>query len=79
MRHTRQEIIKRTIQEFELLDHLVSNLSDGDWSRLLTRSETKVPLDSERCTGTHYPLEGRRGQKNQETTHTGRGERAQLD
>ena len=28
MRHTREEVIKRTIQEFERLDHLVSNLTD---------------------------------------------------
>ena len=29
MRHTREEVIKRTIQEFERLDHLVNNLTDG--------------------------------------------------
>jgi hypothetical protein len=43
MRHTREEVIQRTIQEFELLDHLVANLTDEDWQRLLPRSETKVP------------------------------------
>ena len=26
MRHTREEVIKRTIQEFERLDHLVTTL-----------------------------------------------------
>ena len=43
MRHTREEVIKRIIQEFERLDHLVNNLTDEDWNRLLTRSETKDP------------------------------------
>lgn len=37
MRHTREEVIKRTIREFERLDHLVNNLTDEDWNRLLTR------------------------------------------
>jgi hypothetical protein len=41
MRHTREEVIKRTIEEFERLDHLVSNLTDKDWNRLLSRPETK--------------------------------------
>jgi hypothetical protein len=36
MRHNREEIIKRAIREFELLDHLVNNLTDEDWNRLLT-------------------------------------------
>ena len=43
MRHTRQEVIRRTIQEFDLLDHLVANLSDEEWNRLLRRPETKDP------------------------------------
>jgi hypothetical protein len=43
MRHTRDEVIKRTIQEFQLLDDLVSSLTDEDWSRLLARPETKDP------------------------------------
>jgi hypothetical protein len=43
MRHTRQEVIKRTIQEFEQLDGLVNNLADEDWNRPLARSETKDP------------------------------------
>lgn len=43
MRHSREEVIKRTIREFELLDHLVNNLIDEDWNRLLTRPETKDP------------------------------------
>jgi hypothetical protein len=43
MRHTRSEVIKRTIREFELLDNLVNNLTDQDWERLLPRPETKDP------------------------------------
>ena len=43
MRHTREEVIKRTIREFKLLDDLVSSLTDEDWNRLLTRPETKDP------------------------------------
>ena len=43
MRHTREEVIERTIREFELLDQLVSNLAERDWERLLPRPETKDP------------------------------------
>jgi len=43
MRHSREEVTKRTIREFKLLDDLVSNLTDEDWNRLLTRPETKDP------------------------------------
>jgi len=43
MRHTRDEVIERTIQEFDLLDRLVANLSDQDWQRPLPRPETKDP------------------------------------
>jgi hypothetical protein len=43
MRHNREEVIQRTIQEFELLDHLVADLTDEEWNRLLHRSETKDP------------------------------------
>ena len=35
MFHTRDEVIERTIQEFEFLDNLVANLSDEDWNQLL--------------------------------------------
>jgi hypothetical protein len=41
MRHNRDEVIERTIQEFELLDHLVANLSSEDWNQLLPRPEAK--------------------------------------
>ena len=43
MRHSREEVIKRTIQEFELLDHLVAHLTNEEWNRLLLRSESKDP------------------------------------
>ena len=43
MRHNREEVIDRTIREFELLDHLVENLSDEDWKQPLFRSEGKDP------------------------------------
>lgn len=41
MRHSRQEVIERTIREFEILDRLVKNLTDQDWCRSLGRPETK--------------------------------------
>jgi hypothetical protein len=43
MYHTREEVIERTIREFELLDRLVANLSPADWERLLPRPEGKEP------------------------------------
>lgn len=43
MRHTRNQVIKRTIQEFELLDRLVGDLMREDWERLVPRPETKDP------------------------------------
>jgi hypothetical protein len=43
MRHTREDVIERTIQEFELLDQLVSSLKDEDWELPLSRSETRDP------------------------------------
>jgi hypothetical protein len=43
MRHKREEVIKRTTREFELLDRLVGSLSDEDWMQPLLRSETKDP------------------------------------
>jgi len=43
MRHNREEVIERTIREFELLDHLVASLTNEDWERLLPRPETKEP------------------------------------
>jgi hypothetical protein len=43
MRHTREQVVERIIREFELLDHLVANLTDEEWETLLLRSETKDP------------------------------------
>ena len=43
MHHTREEVIQRTIEEFELLDKLVANLSDEEWGRLVPRPETRDP------------------------------------
>ena len=43
MLHDRDEVIQRTIQEFELLDKLVVGLSDEEWRRPLPRPETKDP------------------------------------
>ena len=43
MRHTREEVLQRTIEEFELLDRLVANLTAEEWLRPLRRSETKDP------------------------------------
>lgn len=43
MRHNRDEVIERTIREFDLLDHLVASLTQEEWERLLPRSESKDP------------------------------------
>ena len=43
MRHTRQEVIQRTIQEFERLDRLFDGLRAEDWNQLLPRPETRDP------------------------------------
>jgi uncharacterized damage-inducible protein DinB len=43
MRHNRDEVIERTIREFELLDGLVANLAEEDWQRPVPRPETRDP------------------------------------
>ena len=43
MRHRREEVIERTIREFELLDRLVAALSAEDWNRPLPRPAGKDP------------------------------------
>jgi len=43
IRHTREQVIQRTIREFEQLDQLVQNLSEADWNRPLPRPEGKDP------------------------------------
>jgi uncharacterized damage-inducible protein DinB len=41
MRHTREEVMQRTTEEFERLDQLVARLSQADWQRPVPRPETK--------------------------------------
>lgn len=41
MIHTREEVIRRAVFEFERLDALVSQLSDLDWMQALERPEGK--------------------------------------
>lgn len=43
MRHNREDVIERTIHEFELLDHLVESLAAEDWQRPLIRPDAKDP------------------------------------
>ncbi len=43
IRHTREEVIKRVIREFKLLDHLVGDLTNKEWNKHLSRPEIKEP------------------------------------
>ena len=43
MKHTRDEIIQRTIREFERLDTLVADLTAEQWALPLPRPESKDP------------------------------------
>jgi len=43
MRHNREQVIQRTIQEFALLDQLVAKLTDVEWQRSLERPASKDP------------------------------------
>jgi uncharacterized damage-inducible protein DinB len=43
MYHMREEVIQRTIREFNLLDQLVVGLTDEDWQKPLLRPEGKDP------------------------------------
>lgn len=43
MRHTREEVIERTTQEYERLEDLLAGLADSDWDRPVPRPETKDP------------------------------------
>ena len=43
MKHTREEVLQRTIREFEQLDNLVANLTEEQWARGLPRPEGKDP------------------------------------
>lgn len=41
MRHRREEVIQRVIEEFERLDTLVERLDQADWERHVPRPESK--------------------------------------
>lgn len=43
MQHKREDVIQRITQEFDLLDHLVANLTNEEWAQPLRRPETKDP------------------------------------
>ena len=43
MRHNRDEVIERTIREYQLLDQLVAGLTKEEWEKPLLRPETKDP------------------------------------
>jgi hypothetical protein len=43
MRHTREEVIERTIQEYRQLDRVVAKLTPAQWRRKVPRPETKDP------------------------------------
>jgi hypothetical protein len=43
MRHSREEVVERTIREFKLLDQRIAGLSNEDWNRPLLRPEGEDP------------------------------------
>ena len=43
MRHNREEVIERAIQEYERLDQLVAGLTAEQWEQRLPRPETRPP------------------------------------
>jgi hypothetical protein len=43
MRHNREKVIERIVREYELLDHLIADISDEEWNRLVIRPEAKDP------------------------------------
>jgi uncharacterized damage-inducible protein DinB len=43
MRHSRDEVTRRTREEFERLDALVARLGAADWERRVSRPETRDP------------------------------------
>ena len=75
MRHTREEVIERTIREFELLDDLVAGLTNEDWERLLPRSETKEPWTVKDALAhiTHWKADVARSARRQRTPPEERG------
>jgi hypothetical protein len=43
MTHTRDEVVKRAIREFRLLDRLVAGLTAAEWRKAVPRPQTKEP------------------------------------
>ena len=43
MTHTRDEVVKRAIREFRLLDRLMTGLTAAEWKKAVPRPETKDP------------------------------------
>ncbi len=43
MKHNREEVIQRTVREFELLDGILASLDEQGWNQLVPRPETKDP------------------------------------
>jgi hypothetical protein len=43
MRHTRPEVVDRTLREFNALDSLIRRLRPEDWARLVPRPESRDP------------------------------------
>jgi hypothetical protein len=43
MTHTRNEVVKRAIREFRLLDRLVAGLTAAEWKQAVPRPETREP------------------------------------
>ena len=75
MRHTREEVIERTIREFELLEQQVASLSDEQWERLLRRPETKDPWTVKDALAhiTHWKADIARSARGQRRPHEERG------
>jgi hypothetical protein len=83
VRHTREEVIQRTIREFELLDHLFARLADEDWKQYLLRPDDKDPwtvkdalahithwkADVARSTRRQHRPSGERGLEETEANH----------
>jgi len=43
MRHTREDVVRRTVEEFERLDRLIERLRPEDWDRRVPRPEGRDP------------------------------------
>jgi len=43
MRHTREDVVRRTVEEFERLDRLIQRLRPEDWNRRVPRPEGRDP------------------------------------